>query len=140
MAKGKDQGHAGGVLTALSLRLLHDKFAVCRLGPDEPLPAGLLDAAEFVAVVRTSEELSVVCPERMVPAGSRSEPGWRMFQVEGPLDFALTGVLLSLLQPLSDADVSVFATSTYDADYLMVKEANLDRARETLAAAGHRLK
>jgi hypothetical protein len=126
-------------VTALDLALAPGRFAVCRLAPDDPLPPGLLDAAEFVAVVRTPTELSIVCPERLAPSGARCESGWRLIQVAGPLDFALTGILLSLLDPLARVGVSVFAASTYDTDYLLIKEATLDRARQALAAAGHRL-
>lgn len=125
-------------MNALDLALSPERFAVCRLAPDAPVPAGLLDAA-FVSVTRTRDELSILCPERLAPAGARCESGWRLIQVAGPLDFALTGVLLSLLDPLARAGVSVFAASTYDTDYLLVQDAALDRARRALSAAGHRL-
>jgi hypothetical protein len=69
----------------------------------------------------------------------RSEPGWRALQVAGPLDFALTGVLSSLLAPLAAAGVAVFALSTFDTDYVLVKEATLADAVAALERAGHRV-
>lgn len=65
------------------------------------------------------------------------EHGWRALQVEGPLDFSLTGILASLATPLSGAGISIFAISTYDTDYLLVKEVHLDRARKVLEALGY---
>ena len=73
-----------------SLRLREGRMAVCRLAPGEEVPAWALGGA-FTSLTRTADELSVVCPEIAVPPGIRCEPGWRIFQIQGPLDFALTG-------------------------------------------------
>jgi hypothetical protein len=121
-----------------TLLLLKDRLAVCRLAPGEPFPAWANGGA-FASVTRTGDELSVVCPEGAVPEGTRCEAGWRMFRVEGPLDFALTGVLASIAAPLARAGVSIFALSTFDTDYVMVKEEDVERAASALAAAGHRV-
>ncbi len=75
-----------------------------------------------------------------MPANIPSESGWRMFMVEGPLDFAITGVLLALAKPLSDAGLSILAISTFGTDYLLVKEEALESAVRALAAVGHRIK
>ena len=82
----------------------------------------------------------MVLPEQDALPEWKIEPGWRGFQVAGPLDFGLTGVVASLTRPLADAGVPVFVISTFDTDYLLVKEANLDRAREALAGAGHEVR
>ena len=124
----------------LRLVLLREKFTVCRLGANDGVPGWVLDASGFIAFVRTSDELSVVCHEGIPPAGTRNECGWRMFMVEGPLAFAMTGVLLSLAKPLSDAGISIFAISTFDTDYLMVKEDSVETAEQALASAGHDIK
>jgi hypothetical protein len=124
----------------LNLALLEGRFAICRLGVNEPVPAWVLDASGFIAFVRTSDELSVLCQEKILPANILSESGWRMFMVEGPLDFAITGVLLALAKPLSDAGLSILAISTFGTDYLLVKEEALESAVHALAAAGHRIK
>lgn len=79
----------------------------------------------------------MVCAESAVPAGLRCERAWRALRVEGPLDFALTGVLASLALPLAEAGVSIFAISTFDTDYVLVQEENLERAVNALRLAGH---
>jgi hypothetical protein len=121
----------------LDLVLLPGPYAICRLPADADSPAWAV--GEFVSVTRTAEELSVVCREEAVPQGVRREGGWRRLRVAGTLDFALVGVLASLLAPLAEADVSVFAVSTFETDYLLVREADLARATEALGAAGHRV-
>jgi hypothetical protein len=127
-------------LSHVSLRLLRGRFAVCRLDPGEGIPAWALGGGEFNSITRTAGELSVVCAEGAVPADTKRETGWRVFQILGPLDFALTGILVAVAKPLADAGVSIFAVSTYDTDYVMVKEENLDKALHALAAAGHTVK
>ena len=91
----------------------------------------------FHAIVRTAEELSIVCAEQAVPPGVICQRGWRGLKVAGPLDFALTGVLASLAGPLAEAAVSIFAISTYDTDYLLIREVQLDTAIDALRRAGH---
>lgn len=122
-------------MKTLSLALLPDLLAVCRLDPDSPLPAAT--RAGFWSVTRTADEISVILPEDQVQPGWKVEPGWRAFHVAGPLDFGLTGVLASLAQPLADAGIPVFVLSTFDTDYLLVKEVRLERATQTLFKAGH---
>lgn len=120
------------------LTVLDETFAVCRLEHDAAIPAWL-PRAGFVSLTRTPDEVSIVCVEAAVPQGTTCERGWRGLQVEGPLDFSLTGVLASLAGPLADAGVSLFALSTYDTDYLLVRQEQLGQARQALIAAGHRL-
>lgn len=79
----------------------------------------------------------MVCPEADVPSGVLAEAGWRCLKVQGPLDFALVGVMASLTGPLAAAGVSLFALSTYDTDYLLVKAGNLAQAVDALESAGH---
>ncbi|MBS0661491.1 MAG: ACT domain-containing protein [Verrucomicrobia bacterium] len=115
----------------MQLTLLPDSFAICRLAPDAAVPP------RFFSVTRTAEELSVVCREADVPSDARCELGWSGLQVAGPLDFALTGVLAALAAPLAAAGVSIFALSTFDTDYLLVKSASLPEALAALRGAGH---
>jgi hypothetical protein len=121
----------------LHLRIRKGRFAVCRLAPQEPVPSWALTTGEFTSVSRTRDELSIVCAEDGVPSGIQCAPGWRILRVEGPLDFAQTGILASLAAPLADAGVSIFAISTYDTDYVLVEEQQLDSAVRALRAAGH---
>lgn len=123
----------------LELHLLEKPLAVCRLAPKAPVPAWAFSPGPFCSVTRTPEELSIVCAENLVPIGVRCERGWLALKVEGPLDFGLTGILDSLTDPLARAGVSIFAVSTFDTDYLMVKQAQLDEAAAALRAAGHAL-
>lgn len=123
---------------ALTLAVLPDVLAVCRLDADAPIPSWVTER-DFFSITRTRDELSMVCAQRDVPAGVRCERDWRALKVEGKLDFALTGVLTSLAAPLADAGISILAISTFDTDYLLVKETNLPRAIQVLSAAGHQL-
>jgi hypothetical protein len=118
--------------------LLPGLFAVCQLDPNAPLPAwATLTSSRLVSITRTRSELSIVCAQGNVANDVRIERDWRCLMVEGPLDFSLTGVLSALLAPLADAGVSIFALSTFDTDYLLVRAAQLDLAIESLTAAGH---
>jgi len=122
----------------LSLTVLPERLAICHLPPNDYLPT-TLGRARFWSVTRTTEELSVVLPEESVPPGWQAETGWRGLKVQGPLDLGLTGVLASLAAPLAEASVSIFAISTYDTDYILVKEDDLEKARQVLTASGHTL-
>ena len=119
----------------LSLSTVPGVFAVCRLDPASPVPSWATPDG-FIAIVRTAEELSIVCAEQAVPAGVTCQRGWRGLKVAGPLDFALTGVLASLAGPLAEAGVSIFAISTYDTDYVFVREEQLGTAIDALRRAG----
>ncbi|MFZ0961048.1 MAG: ACT domain-containing protein [Terriglobia bacterium] len=124
----------------LDLLLLKDKLSVCRLAAGEKVPAWAMRGGEFTSVTRTAEELSIVCREEAVPKGTKCESGWRIFKIEGPFDFALTGILVAVTKPLADAGVGIFAVSTYDTDYVMVKDQNVGKAVRALTAAGHHVK
>jgi hypothetical protein len=122
----------------LTLHLTAERLVVCRLDPHAPLPVWA-QAGTFLSLTRTPEELSLVCPEEHVPADITAQGGWRALQVAGPLDFSLTGVLAALARPLAEAGVPIFALSTYDTDYVLVKETDLPRAVRALRDAGHRI-
>ncbi|MEX2196287.1 MAG: ACT domain-containing protein [Thermoleophilaceae bacterium] len=125
-------------MSALDLSVMHGTLAVCRLPPTVPPPNWALAGNGFLALTRTAGELTVVVPSEAVPERVPREDGWRALRVDTPLDFSMTGVLASLAQPLADADVSIFAISTNDTDYVLVTEDTLERAIEALGAAGHR--
>jgi hypothetical protein len=120
----------------LTLTVLPGRYAICRLDATAEVPSWCAEG-EFVSVSRTSEELSLVCPESNLPAGVPCEPGWRVFKCEGPLDFALPGIIASLAEPLADAGVPIFPIATYDTDYVLVKEAHLETAINALTTYGH---
>ena len=120
----------------LTLSLLDGEFAVCRLDPLSPVPAWA-DLAGFSSVTRTADELSVVCRAVRVPPETQCEKGWRCLKVHGPFAFELTGILNSLTGPLARAQIGIFAISTFDTDYLLVKGEHLGKAIEALTGAGH---
>lgn len=118
------------------LVLLAPRFAVCRFAPGEPIPTPL-EASPLWSVTCTADELSLVCTEDAIPEGARAESGWRCLMVEGPIEFSAVGVLAALTVPLAEAGVSVFALSTHDTDYLLIRAEQLASARTALERAGH---
>jgi hypothetical protein len=123
----------------LALITLPEKFAVCKLEAKAPVPQWATSGS-LVSITRTADELSVVCPQNLVPADVTCEVDWRCVRVAGTMDFALIGVVVSLVNPLAEAGISVFVVSTFDTDYLLVKEKDWERAAEALQLAGHKLR
>ena len=121
---------------SLSLSVLSGEYAVCRLDPHAAPPAWAF-AGELWSVTRTPDELSVVCAAGQVPEGVQAARGWAALKLRGPFDFGLTGILASVLNPLRDAGVGIFALSTYDTDYVLVAQEQLDKAVAALRDAGH---
>lgn len=117
--------------------LLEGKYCIAKLPRDAAIPA--IPPGELCSITRTDEELSIVCPEEFAPADGEIERNWRLIKVAGPLEFALKGVLLSLLKPLADANISVVAISTYNTDYLLIPQYHTTLALQALELAGHRL-
>ena len=125
LKQGKVKSHR------LSLSVMPDTYAICRFDRNEPIPAWSYDSP-FFSISKTPDELSIVCLEYQIPQEVKAENGWRGIKVEGPLDFSLTGIMASLTQPLADVGISIFAISTYDTDYLLVKQESLPKAIEIL--------
>ena len=125
----------------MQLELLSAGHAVVRLEPGAELPGWAAGAEAptggLIAVTRTGEELSVVCPEELVPADVDRSGGWRALRVAGTLDHGMTGVLASLAAPLAEAAIPIFALSTYDTDYLLVPHGGLGAAIRALRVGGH---
>jgi hypothetical protein len=128
--------HPAASPARLTLAPVEGTYAVCRLEPDAPWPAWAA-GSRFTSVTRTADEVSVVCEQAAVPPGIRCEPGWRCLRVAGTLDFAQVGVLAGLVGPLACAGVSVFAVSTFDTDYLLVKDNEFARTVQVLCECGH---
>ena len=121
-----------------SLSLYPGTFAVCRLAPDSDIPAWATQSP-FFSVTKTIDEVSIICPQSEVPAGVKSEPGWAALKVDGTLDFSLTGILAGLLTPLAEPNISVFAISTFDTDFILIPSQKLRAAIQTLESAGHKV-
>jgi len=94
-------------------------------------------SSKFFSITRSADELSVVCDEDCVPAGVRSEAGWACIHLHGPFPFQMTGVLAAILNPLTAANIGIFAVSTFDTDYILIKSDEVQAAEQTLSAAGH---
>ena len=120
----------------LTLDVLPDTFAICRLDANEPIPAWAT-ARPFFAVVRTRKELSVMCAAELVPPSVKASREWRALEVRGPFDFDLVGIMLSIASPLAEAGVSMMPVATYDTDYVLVRTPQLEQAIAALRAAGH---
>lgn len=114
-----------------------ERLAVCRLDAGAPLPAWFDPALSPCSMVRTRDELSLVVPQDRVPDDVRAERGWIALAVQGPLDFALTGILAALSGVLARAGVPMFALSTYDTDLLLIPGTRAADAVAALRRAGH---
>ncbi len=119
-----------------ALTILSDRLAIAKLSAEANIPVWA-EGRGFCSITRTADELSIVVPQERVPSDVQCERDFRCLKVEGPLDFDLTGVLVRLAAPLAEARISIFALSTYDTDYILVRQSDLDRARNVLTAAGH---
>jgi len=120
------------------LSVLPDSLTICRLEPSEPFPDWVM-TGDLLSLTRTSDELSVICPQAIVPDGILADKEWRALKVQGPLDFSLVGVLAELSGLLAAAKVSIFVISTFDTDYILVKEEKLAAAIFALQKAGHQV-
>jgi len=121
----------------LKFRQLQDgPYAIVRLSSDTALPAWATKG-EFTSITRSADELSIVCPTVNLPPDVPSQHRWTCFKLEGPFPFALTGILLSFIEPLSNNSIPIFAISTFDTDYVLVQEEFADRAQLLLAESGH---
>jgi hypothetical protein len=120
----------------LTLLAVPGEFAVCKLPVGSPIPAWAT-AGDFFSVTCTADELSVGCRAEDVPDGVTGERGWCCLRVAGSMPFTLVGVLASLTVPIAHAGVGVFAVSTFDTDYLLVKATDRPQAVKALRVAGH---
>ena len=123
-------------MPTVTLTLLPGDYAICRLAPDAADPTWARESPVSV-IARTPDELSVLCSAEKVPRGTQCEAGWRLFKFQGPFAFTQTGILAAVLNPLAEAIVGILAVSTFDTDYVLVKDTNLRRAQDVLLAAGH---
>jgi hypothetical protein len=111
----------------LTMKLLKEKYGVCRLNNIATIPEWA-KLGDFFSITKTEEELSIVCNEDNIPQDIKCERHWRILKVQGPLDFSLIGILASISNTLAEKEISIFAISTYDTDYILVKEKDIDKA------------
>lgn len=124
-------------MSVFHFSLLPDLYAVVRFDANAQLPDGLFAASGFVSITRTADELSIVCAESAAPAGASAERDWIAIKLRGPFAFEQVGVLAGFTAPLARAGVSVFAISTFDTDYVLIRAAQRQAALDALRSAGH---
>lgn len=120
----------------MKLKKLPYTLTVCKLETVEQIDLN----AGFYFIGRTDEEISLVCRTECTPARTlEREDGWRGFRIEGTLDFSLIGILSPIAAILAENKIGIFAVSTYNTDYVLVKEENFDKAMTALKAAGYEI-
>jgi hypothetical protein len=133
----------GGVIEMINQKpavsLLAERFTICRFSSEDPIPEWSKNNV-FLSITKTADELSVVCPESCVPHNAKCENDWRVFKVEGPLDFSLIGILASLSTIMANNGISIFAISTYDTDYILVKNKDIHCAINALIEEGYEVR
>jgi uncharacterized protein len=115
----------------LPLSILPNSLAVCRFDKDTEIPSWVFKSS-FYTISKTTDELSVICDQSLVPAEVKKQDNWRAFKVEGPLDFVQIGIISSLARPLAENKIPIFAVSTYDTDYLLVENKYFEQAKLVL--------
>jgi len=113
-----------------------ERLGVAQLGPGADLPAWA-SSGTLLSITATATETSIVCTYASIPKKAKPEGPFTAYQVEGPLDFALTGILAALLQPLAEAEISVFTLSTFDTDWILVPQPKEAAADEAWRRSGH---
>jgi hypothetical protein len=129
-------------VTGQKFSVVPGTYAICRMPASAAVPAWA--GAAFTSITRTADELSIVCEERRLPADLggvefQLERGWVLLKLHGPFPLDAIGVLASVAKPLAEAAVSLFALSTFDTDYVLVKRIHARQAIAALTLAGHRL-
>ncbi|RUP45144.1 ACT domain-containing protein [Jimgerdemannia flammicorona] len=128
----------------LTLVLYPDLFTVHRLPRSTVVPADVLQSPWYT-ISKTTDELSVILPAAYTHGppltdATKVEPGWRCLKIEAVLDLSLVGILTTVADPLRDAGVPIFVVSTYDTDYVLIKEAHVEEARRVIVEqAGHQV-
>ena len=123
----------------LTMKLLEGKYGVCRLDKNALFPEWA-NSSDFFSITRTMDELSIVCLQDNIPGEVKCERDWRILKVDGPLDFSLVGILASISTILAKAGISIFAVSTFDTDYILVKNKDIDSAVQALGDEGYEVK
>ncbi|MCC0658921.1 MULTISPECIES: ACT domain-containing protein [unclassified Clostridioides] len=122
----------------MKLKLFLKEYAVCRLNNNSEIPTWI-DTENFYSITKTDDELSIVCSNNNIPSDIKSEKEWRILKILGPLDFSLIGILSKISGLLADNKISIFAISTYDTDYILIKEKDIKNACKILNCNGYEI-
>ena len=120
----------------LQLSLLKDKYGICTLPNTAPIPDWALTQS-LASITRTEKELTIVCRLEILPSQYQSDLNWRCFKIDGSFDLNQIGVISSISSPLADAGISIYVISTYDTDYFLIQEQNLEKTISVLSSSGH---
>ncbi|TAL66605.1 MAG: ACT domain-containing protein [Bacteroidetes bacterium] len=118
----------------IDLVILEGKYSICQFDIDQVIPSSIF-LSDFYSITRTSDEISVIVREPLTFKPAKLSNGWRGFKVDSILDFSLTGIIIDITQPLKENGISVFVTSTYNTDYIFIKEESFDRTIEIFKSA-----
>ena len=122
----------------LQLSLLKDKYGICTLPNTAPIPDWALTQS-LASITRTEKELTIVCRREILPSQYQSDLNWRCFKIDGSFDLNQIGVIASISSPLADAGISIYVISTYDTDYFLIQEQNLEQTISVLSDIGHNI-
>ena len=125
-------------MSTLTLKLLEETFAIHSLASDIDIPKAVFDAPIFF-IAKTYEETSIVLPQAIIMPSDEVEKDWQAFEVVGPLDFTLTGILSKISTILANEKISIFAISTFDTDYILVKSTNVSLATAALISNNYQM-
>lgn len=123
----------------LSITVLPDRYSIVRFAPDLAAPTTLIEPVkrrQLLSISRTDRELSIVCPTSVAPSSTDRSDDWACLEVDGPLDFSETGILARLSDRIAASDISIFAVSTYDTDYILVAASDLQSTIDVLEGDG----
>jgi uncharacterized protein len=120
----------------LKLSVLEDRFTIHRFPAEYDIPEQIYEST-FYSISKTEDELSIVCNSSILLNSEETEAGWSCIKVLGPLDFSLTGILADISSVLAKAEISIFAVSTFDTDYILVKSERISHAKDALLASGY---
>ena len=123
----------------LKLSVLEDLFTIHRFPANYDIPEHIYES-KFYSISKTEDELSIACDSSILLNSEETEAGWSCIKVLGPLDFSLTGILADISAVLAKAEISIFALSTFDTDYILVKSEIISFAKDALLASGYTFK
>jgi len=112
------------------------ELSVCQMESAVVVPAEIL-VHHFTAFLRTADEVTLICPTELAPGNTKKEPGWIALELVGPFEFALTGILIQVAGPLAAVGIAIYALSTFNTDYVLIKADKREMAIEALQKAGH---
>lgn len=116
----------------LTLSIVPEKLGICHLAKNSPIPDWAQEKTNFTSITQTMDELSIVHPQEKIPGGVLVEKDWRAFKLEGDVELSSVGIIASLSKPLAEAGISILNVSTYETNYILVEEKNLEKAKEVL--------